>query len=101
MTIDAKPNGDDLRQFVCSGVNFDIDEKPNQKKRRSKSSGAEPRVGLGSLRARAEPKSKPIERPWHPSVSAESFHFCLFSYNYLKSVKVIYNLCQVDVDHFF
>jgi len=61
MTIDAKPDGDDLRQFVCSGVNFDIDKKPNQNKRRSKSSGAEPRVGLGSLRARAEPKSKPIK----------------------------------------
>jgi len=61
MTIDAKPNGDDLRQFVCSGVNFDIDEKPIEKKRRSKSSGVEPRVGLGSLRARAEPKSKRIK----------------------------------------
>ena len=61
MTIDAKPDGDDLRQFVCSGVNFDIDEKPIQKKRRSKSSGVEPRIGLGSLRARAEPKSKPVK----------------------------------------
>ncbi|HJM20050.1 MAG TPA: hypothetical protein QF802_06310 [Candidatus Thalassarchaeaceae archaeon] len=61
MTIDSKPDGDDMRQFVCSGVNFDIDEKPIQKKRRTKISGVEPRVGLGSLRARAEPKSKAIK----------------------------------------
>lgn len=59
MTFDAKPDGDDLRQFVCSGVNFDIDEKPTQKKRRMKSEGVEPRFGLGSLRARADPKSVP------------------------------------------
>ena len=58
MAIDTKPNGDDLTQFVCSGVNFDIDEKPAQRKRRSKLEGAQPRVGFGSLRARAESEKK-------------------------------------------
>ena len=57
MAFDAKPDGDDMRQFVCSGVNFDIEEKPVQKKRRMKSEGVEPRLGLGSLRARADSKT--------------------------------------------
>tara|TARA_B100000029_G_C17439519_1_gene910935 strand:- start:438 stop:1022 length:585 start_codon:yes stop_codon:yes gene_type:complete len=60
MVFDAKPDGDDMRQFVCSGVNFDIDEKPLKQKRRMKSEGVEPRFGLGSLRARAD--SKPIPK---------------------------------------
>ena len=62
MTIDSKPNGDDLTQFVCSGVNFDIDEKPVRPKRRSKLAGAQPRVGFGSLRARAD-SDGPAGRP--------------------------------------
>ena len=62
MTIDSKPDGDDLTQFVCSGVNFDIDEKPVSRKRRSKLDGAQPRVGFGSLRSRAE-ADKPARPP--------------------------------------
>jgi hypothetical protein len=58
MAIDPKPDGDDLRQFVCSGVNFDIEEKPTLRKRRSKLEGAQPRVGFGSLRARAESEKR-------------------------------------------
>jgi len=58
MAIDTKPDGDDLRQFACSGVNFDIEEKPARLNRRSKLEGTQPRVGFGSLRARAESEKK-------------------------------------------
>lgn len=57
MTIEAKPDGDDLRQFVCSGVSFDIDEKPKQEKKRGNIDSKKPGVGLGSLRARADRKT--------------------------------------------
>ena len=57
MTIEAKPDGDDLRQFVCSGVSFDIDEKPKQEKKRGKFDSKKPGLGLGSLRARADRKT--------------------------------------------
>nr|AIF19865.1 hypothetical protein [uncultured marine group II/III euryarchaeote KM3_87_G11] len=62
MTIDSKPDGDDLTQFVCSGVNFDIEEKPTPRRRRSKLDGAKPRVGFGSLRSRAD-ADKPSRGP--------------------------------------
>lgn len=88
MAFDAKPDGDDMRQFVCSGVNFDIEEKPVQKKRRMKSEGVEPRLGLGSLRARADSKiivKKSVKRKVRKNKKDNSNMQSLYTYESSKS----------------